>query len=229
MKFHPQRGALMIAIIDYGVGNLFSLQSSLKFIGADAEVTNDIAKIKAADRIILPGVGAFADAIRKLRESGMEQVVLEEAANGKPLLGICLGMQMLLEKSYEYGEHAGLGLIGGSVKPIAPMIGEGLKVPHIGWNRLIFPKDREKSKLFQYINEGDCVYFVHSYAGADCDAFVSARTEYGAELTAAVERGNVYGTQFHPEKSGEVGLQILKAFLRIVRKGERFYGIISCD
>lgn len=190
----------MIAIIDYGVGNLFSLQSSLKFIGADAEVTNDIAKIKAADRIILPGVGAFADAIRKLRESGMEQVVLEEAANGKPLLGICLGMQMLLEKSYEYGEHAGLGLIGGSVKPIAPMIGEGLKVPHIGWNRLIFPKDREKSKLFQYINEGDCVYFVHSYAGADCDAFVSARTEYGAELTAAVERGNVYGTQFHPRK-----------------------------
>ena len=130
----------MIAIIDYGVGNLFSLQSSLKFIGADAEVTNDIAKIKAADRIILPGVGAFADAIAKLRESGMEQVVLEEAANGKPLLGICLGMQMLLEKSYEYGEHAGLGLIGGSVKPIAPMIGEGLKVPHIGWNRLIFPR-----------------------------------------------------------------------------------------
>ena len=140
----------MIAIIDYGVGNLFSLQSSLKFIGADAEVTNDIAKIKAADRIILPGVGAFADAIRKLRESGMEQVVLEEAANGKPLLGICLGMQMLLEKSYEYGEHAGLGLIGGSVKPIAPMIGTGLKVPHIGWNRLIFPKEKEKSKLFQF-------------------------------------------------------------------------------
>ena len=194
----------MIAIIDYGVGNLFSLQSSLKFIGADAEVTNDIAKIKAADRIILPGVGAFADAIAKLRESGMEQVVLEEAANGKPLLGICLGMQMLLEKSCEYGEHAGLGLIG-----------EGLKVPHIGWNRLIFPKDREKSKLFQYINEGDCVYFVHSYAGVDCDAFVSARTEYGAELTAAVERGNVYGTQFHPEKSGEVGLKILKAFCEL--------------
>ena len=160
-------------------------------------------------------MGAFADAIRKLRESGMEQVVLEEAANGKPLLGICLGMQMLLEKSYEYGEHAGLGLIGGSVKPIAPMIGEGLKVPHIGWNRLIFPKGREKSKLFQYINEGDCVYFVHSYAGVDCDAFVSARTEYGAELTAAVERGNVYGTQFHPEKSGEVGLQILKAFCEL--------------
>ena len=200
----------MIAIIDYGVGNLFSLQSSLKFIGADAEVTNDIAKIKAADRIILPGVGAFGDAMDKLVATGLVPVIKEEAEK-KPLLG----MQMLLEKSYEYGEHAGLGLIGGSVKPIAPMIGEGLKVPHIGWNRLIFPKDREKSKLFQYINEGDCVYFVHSYAGADCDAFVSARTEYGAELTAAVERGNVYGTQFHPEKSGEVGLQILKAFCEL--------------
>ena len=145
----------MIAIVDYGVGNLFSLKSSLAQLGQDTVVTADPDTIRKADRLILPGVGAFADAIRKLRESGMEQVVLEEAANGKPLLGICLGMQMLLEKSYEYGEHAGLGLIGGSVKPIAPMIGEGLKVPHIGWNRLIFPKDREKSKLFQYINEGD--------------------------------------------------------------------------
>ena len=140
---------------------------------------------------------------------------MEEAANGKPLLGICLGMQMLLEKNYEYGEHEGLGLIAGSVKPIAPMIGTGLKVPHIGWNALVFPKDKEKSKLFQYINEGDCVYFVHSYAGVDCDAFVSARTEYGAMLTAAVENGNVYGTQFHPEKSGEVGLKILKAFCEL--------------
>ena len=206
----------MIAIIDYGVGNLFSLQSSLKFIGADAEVTNDIAKIKAADRIILPGVGAFADAIRKLRESGMEQVVLEEAANGKPLLGICLGMQMLLEKSYEYGEHAGLGLIGGSVKPIAPMIGEGLKVPHIGWNRLIFPKDREKSKLFQYINEGDCVYFVHSYyLKAKDPSIVKATTEYGVTIHASVEKGNLFACQFHPEKSSTVGLQILKNFAEI--------------
>ena len=205
----------MIAIIDYGVGNLFSLQSSLKFIGAEAKVTNNIEEIKAADRIILPGVGAFEDAVRKLRESGMEKVVLEEAASGKPLLGICLGMQMLLEKNYEYGEHKGLGLIKGSVKPIAPMIGEGLKVPHIGWNALIFPEGREKSKLFKYINEGDCVYFVHSYAGVDCDDFVSSRAEYGAELTASVECGNVYGTQFHPEKSGEVGLKILKAFCEL--------------
>lgn len=205
----------MIAIIDYGVGNLFSLQSSLKFIGAEAKVTNNIEEIKGADRIILPGVGAFADAIWKLRESGMEKVVLEEAAKGKPLLGICLGMQMLLEKNYEYGEHEGLGLIQGSVKPIAPMIGAGLKVPHIGWNALIFPKEKEKSKLFKYISEGDCVYFVHSYAGVDCDAFVSSRAEYGAELTASVECGNVYGTQFHPEKSGEVGLKILKAFCEL--------------
>ena len=205
----------MIAIIDYGVGNLFSLQSSLKFIGADAKVTKDIAEIQAAERIILPGVGAYADAAEKLRQSGMERVVLEEAAKGKPLLGICLGMQLLLEKSYEYGEHQGLGLIPGSVKPIAPMIGAGLKVPQIGWNALIFPKEREKSKLFRYIDEGDCVYFVHSYAGVDCDTFVSARTEYGALLTAAVERGNVYGTQFHPEKSGEVGLKILRAFCEL--------------
>ncbi len=205
----------MIAIIDYGVGNLFSLQSSLKFIGADAKVTKDIAEIQAAERIILPGVGAYADAAEKLRQSGMERVVLEEAAKGKPLLGICLGMQLLLEKSYEYGEHQGLGLIPGSVKPIAPMIGAGLKVPQIGWNALIFPKEREKSKLFRYIDEGDCVYFVHSYAGMDCDAFVSARTEYGALLTAAVERGNVYGTQFHPEKSGEVGLKIVRAFCEL--------------
>ncbi|MDO4530625.1 MAG: imidazole glycerol phosphate synthase subunit HisH [Bacillota bacterium] len=205
----------MIAIIDYGVGNLFSLQSSLKFIGAEAKVTNDIEEIRAADRIILPGVGAFADAIAKLRKSGMEAVVLEEAAKGKPLLGICLGMQMLLEKNYEYGEHEGLGLIKGSVKPIAPMIGAGLKVPHIGWNALVFPKDKEPSKLFRYIEEGDHVYFVHSYAGVDCDDFVSSRAEYGAMLTASVENGNVYGTQFHPEKSGEVGLKILKAFCEL--------------
>ena len=205
----------MIAIIDYGVGNLFSLQSSLKFIGVEARVTNDIEEIRKADRIILPGVGAFADAIAKLRQSGMDKVVLEEAAKGKPLLGICLGMQMLLEKSYEYGEHEGLGLIKGSVKPIAPMIGEGLKVPHIGWNALIFPKEKKKSKLYQYINEGDCVYFVHSYAGVDCDRNVTARAEYGAELTASVESGNIYGTQFHPEKSGEAGLKILKAFCEL--------------
>ena len=193
----------MITIIDYGVGNLFSLACSFEKIGEQVCITSDAQTILQAERIVLPGVGAFEDAVRKLRESGMEKVVLEEAASGKPLLGICLGMQMLLEKNYEYGEHEGLGLIKGSVKPIAPMIGEGLKVPHIGWNALIFPEGREKSKLFKYINEGDCVYFVHSYAGVDCDDFVSSRAEYGAELTASVECGNVYGTQFHPEKKKE--------------------------
>ncbi len=205
----------MIAIVDYGVGNLFSLKSSFAAIGAEAVVTADKDVLHAADKIILPGVGAFGDAAEKLRSTGLDEFLKQEAAAGKPLMGICLGMQLLFEKSYEYGEHEGLGLIKGSVKPIAPMIGEGLKVPHIGWNALIFPKDREKSKLFKYINEGDCVYFVHSYAGVDCDAFVSSRAEYGAELTASVECGNVYGTQFHPEKSGEVGLKILKAFCEI--------------
>ena len=205
----------MIAVIDYGVGNLFSLCSSLKSVGADAVVTGDPEIIKKADKIILPGVGAFEDARRKLSLNGLDTLVIEKAKSGTPIMGICLGMQMLLEKNYEYGEHEGLGLIKGSVKPIAPMIGEGLKVPHIGWNALIFPEGREKSKLFKYINEGDCVYFVHSYAGVDCDDFVSSRAEYGAELTASVECGNVYGTQFHPEKSGEVGLKILKAFCEL--------------
>ena len=205
----------MIAIIDYGVGNLFSLQSSLRAIGAEAKVTNKMEEIRQADRIILPGVGAFADAIAKLWQSGMEVIVKEEAAKGKPLLGICLGMQMLLEKNYEYGIHEGLGLIPGSVKPIAPMIGAELKVPHIGWNGLRFPKGKEKSKLYRYVEEGEFVYFVHSYAGVDCDDFVTARAEYGTELTASVEKGNVYGTQFHPEKSGEVGLKILRAFCEL--------------
>ena len=200
----------MIAIIDYGVGNLFSLKSSFAFLGKEVVVTSDPSVLAQADRLILPGVGAFEDAARKLRESGLDRVVLEEAAKGKPLLGICLGMQMLFEKSYEYGEHEGLGLIKGSVKPIRPVIGDELKVPHIGWNALSFGK--EKSPLFQYIEEGDFVYFVHSFYGADCEESVIATTEYGATLTAAVASGNVYGTQFHPEKSGPVGLAILRAF-----------------
>ena len=200
----------MIAIIDYGVGNLFSLKSSFAFLGMEVTVTSDPAVLAQADRLILPGVGAFEDAARKLRESGLDRVVKEEAAKGKPLLGICLGMQMLFEKSYEYGEHEGLGLIKGSVKPIRPVIGEELKVPHIGWNALSFGK--EKNPLFKYINEGDFVYFVHSFYGADCEESVIATTEYGAKLTAAVASGNVCGTQFHPEKSGQVGLDILRAF-----------------
>ena len=199
------------AIIDYGVGNLFSLCSSLKSIGAEAIVTPDADTIRAADRIILPGVGAFADAAAKLRATGLDKVLLEEAQKGKPIMGICLGMQMLFETSLEYGEHKGLGLIPGRVVPMAGYIPEGLKIPHIGWNPLIL-KGEEKHPLLRYIGEGDCVYFVHSYFATDCAESVIATAEYGKELTAAVARGNVMGCQFHPEKSGPVGLSILRAF-----------------
>ena len=199
----------MIAITDYGVGNLFSIKSSLDTIGAQSVVTSDEKVLRTADKIILPGVGAFRDARRKLSESGLDKVILEEAEKGKPILGICLGMQLLFEKSYEYGEYEGLGLIKGAIRPIADVIGEGLSIPHIGWNPLIFKKE---TPLFQYINDGDCVYFVHSYYAAECDENVTATAEYGCELTASAEQGNVYGCQFHPEKSGKAGLGILKAF-----------------
>ena len=200
----------MIAIIDYGVGNLFSLSSSFAFIGQNAVVTGDPDVIRSADRLILPGVGAFEDAAKKLRESGLDRVILDEAATGKPLLGICLGMQLLLEKSFEYGEHEGLGLIRGAVRPIRDVIPNDLKVPHIGWNSLSF--GTEKHALFRYLKEGDYVYFVHSYYATECEESVIASTDYGAPLTAAVANGNVMGMQFHPEKSGEVGLLILRAF-----------------
>ena len=199
----------MIAIIDYGVGNLFSLRSSLAKIGADTVVTSDPAVLAKADKLILPGVGAFADAAQKLRDSGLDDVIRREAAAGKPIMGICLGMQMLFEKSYEYGEHEGLGLLKGSVVPMEGVIPANLKIPHIGWNALHF---KRSSKLFQYIREGDCVYFVHSFYASNCEDSVIATAEYGAELTAAVERGNIMGCQFHPEKSGDVGLNILRAF-----------------
>ena len=199
----------MIAIIDYGVGNLFSLTCSFKSIGADICVTSDPEVIAAADRIVLPGVGAFEDAARKLRESGLDEVIKREVSGGKALLGICLGMQMLFERSYEYGEHEGLGLLSGSVVPMEGRIPKDLKIPHIGWNALHFQKDR---KLMKYIKEGDCVYFVHSYYAEGCEDSLLATAEYGRELTAMVGRGNVMGCQFHPEKSGAVGLSILRAF-----------------
>ena len=205
----------MIAIIDYGVGNLFSLSSSFKSIGADTIVTGDPEIIKKAEKLVLPGVGAFRDAAEKLRQSGLDKVIVEETKKGKSLMGICLGMQMLFEKSLEYGEHQGLGLIPGAVIPMKPVIPAEVKVPHIGWNGLIFPEDRPKSKLFKYLENGDHMYFVHSYYAADCEDFVSSKTEYGALLTASAENGNVYGVQFHPEKSGEKGLSILKAFCEI--------------
>ena len=203
----------MLAVIDYGVGNLFSLQCSLKKIGAEAVVTDDENIIRAADRIILPGVGAFGDAVRKLRESGLFDVVIEEAQKGKPLMGICLGMQMLFDKSYEYGEYEGLGLIEGEIVPLKGEIPQDLDIPHMGWNALKFHNG--KSELFKYINEGDCVYFVHSYFGINCGNSLIASAEYGAQITAAVGKGNIFGCQFHPEKSGEVGLKILKAFCEI--------------
>lgn len=202
----------MIAIVDYGVGNLFSLSSSFHAIGADVVITSAPDTIRSADKIVLPGVGAFGNAAKLLRQSGLGQIVVDEARSGKPLLGICLGMQLLLERSFEYGEHNGLGLIPGDVVPMTPVVPEGYKVPHIGWNALHFPKGKPVSPLFRYIKEGDCVYFVHSYYGSRCEESVIATAEYGPELTAAVACGNVYGTQFHPEKSGAAGLNILRAF-----------------
>ena len=203
----------MLAIIDYGVGNLFSLKSSFAAIGVEAVVTSDGDVISAAERIILPGVGAFGDAAEKLRESGLDLVVKDEAAKGKPLMGICLGMQLLFERGFEYGEHEGLGLIKGDIRPIADVIPKNLKIPHIGWNALRFRGER--SPIFKYINEGDHVYFVHSFYGANCEDSVIADAEYGEYLTAAVAKDNVFGCQFHPEKSGDVGLRILKAFCEL--------------
>ena len=199
----------MTAIIDYGVGNLFSLRSSFAAIGEDAEVTADPERIRAADRVILPGVGAFEDAARKLRESGLDEVVREEAAKGKPLLGICLGMQMLFERSYEYGEHPGLGLLKGVIRPMAGRIPENLKIPQMGWNDL---KIKKGSPLLKYTREGDYVYFVHSFSAVECEESLLATVEYGEEITACVGKDNVFGCQFHPEKSSNTGLQILRAF-----------------
>lgn len=199
----------MIAIIDYGVGNLFSLKSSLESVGADAVVTGDETVIKSADKIVLPGVGAFRDAADKLKKTHMDDVVHEMAQRGKPLLGICLGMQLLFEKSYEYGEYDGLGLLKGNIRPIANVIPKDLSIPHIGWNSLDIKKT---SQLYENVDNGEYVYFVHSYYAADCDECVTATADYGAPLTASVEHENVFGCQFHPEKSGKTGMKILKAF-----------------
>jgi len=204
----------MTVIIDYGVGNLFSLKSSFAAIGEEAAVSSDEKEILAADRVILPGVGAVSDAAAKLRESGLDKTVKEIADAGVPLMGICLGMQLLFDKSFEYGEHEGLGLLRGSVRPIADVIPEGLKIPHIGWNALDIKRD---CPIFKYVKNGDFVYFVHSYYAADCDDSVVAVSDYGALLTAAVADGNVFGCQFHPEKSGDVGLSILRAFCEVTR------------
>ena len=203
----------MIAIIDYGVGNLFSLKSSLSMIGAEAVVTGDREIIRSADRIILPGVGAFGDARRKLAQTGLDRAVCAEAAGGKPLMGICLGMQMLFDRSFEYGEHEGLSLIPGEVVPMMGRIPQALKVPHIGWNALDLKCPDHP--LMKYTKDGDCVYFVHSFYASKCEDSTIAVSEYGVDVTAAVAKGNVMGCQFHPEKSGKVGLDILKAFCEV--------------
>ena len=202
----------MVAIVDYGVGNLFSLKRSLALRGVDTVVTSDSKVIENADKIILPGVGAFGDAAKRLKASGLDKVVIQEAKKGKYLMGICLGMQLLFTKSYEYGEHNGLNLIKGIVRPIDPTE-QNLKIPHIGWNSLKFKG--EVSPIFKYLKDGDFVYFVHSFYATECDENTVATTHYGNELCAAAANKNVFGCQFHPEKSGEVGLKILKAFCEL--------------
>ena len=199
----------MVGIIDYGVGNLFSLRSSFAAIGAEAFVSSDAAQLAKADRLILPGVGAFGDAAQKLRDSGLDTFVKEQAASGKPLMGICLGMQLLFEKSYEYGEHEGLGLIRGQVVGMNGRLPAELKIPHMGWNAL------RLTKPARLLEEGSYVYFVHSFYAENCEDSIAAVTDYGIPITAAVERDNIFGCQFHPEKSGNVGLEILKRFCEI--------------
>lgn len=205
----------MIAIVDYGVGNLFSLSSSVRSLGAEVCVTGKAQDLRAASHILLPGVGAFGDAMAKLEATGLVPVLKEEVQR-KPLLGICLGMQLLFEKSYEYGEHTGLGLIPGSVCPLAPDLGDPtLKVPHIGWNALQMTSGRENDPLFRYVKNGEYVYYVHSFYAKDCAASTLATSEYSIPVTGAVRSGNVYGTQFHPEKSGDTGLRLLQAFAEL--------------
>lgn len=199
----------MVGIIDYGVGNLFSLRSSFAAIGVEAFVSGDAGELAKADRLILPGVGAFGDAAEKLRATGLDAFVREQAAAGKPLMGICLGMQLLFEKSYEYGEHFGLGLLKGQVVGMSGRLPEGMKIPHMGWNAL---KLTNAAKLLE---EGSYVYFVHSFYAENCEDSIAAVTDYGIPITAAVEKGNIFGCQFHPEKSGNVGLAILKRFCEV--------------
>lgn len=202
----------MIAIVDYGVGNLFSLVSSFRAIGTDVTVTSDPSVLASADKILLPGVGAFEDARRKLRDSGLEDTIRAHVAEGKPILGICLGMQLLFDRSYEYGEHEGLGFLRGNVIAMEGTLPAELKIPHIGWNAL---KVCSEHPIFKYTKDGDFVYFVHSYYATGCEESLLATTEYGKEITAAVALGNVMGMQFHPEKSGDVGLNILRAFAEL--------------
>ncbi len=203
----------MIAIVDYGCGNLYSLQCSLNFLNLETVVTSDPEVIKSADKIILPGVGAFGDAVELLRKSGLDEVVKKEAAKGKYILGICLGMQLLFEKSFEYGEHTGLGLIKGEICPLSGDIKSNLKIPHMGWNSLNI-KDLS-DPIFKYVKQGDFVYYVHSFYAKNCEKSLLATSDYEVTVPGLVKNKNVYGAQFHPEKSGDVGLNLLKAFAEL--------------
>lgn len=202
----------MVGIIDYGVGNLFSLKSSLKYLGFQCNVVSEKTEIAKCDRLILPGVGAFGDAASALRTSGLDKCVKEIASEGNPLLGICLGMQLLFEKGLEFGEHDGLGLVPGKVVSIEPLV-NGNKIPHIGWNKLCF--NGNKGDIYKYTTDNDFVYFVHSFHAECPEEYITAKTEYGGMLTASVQNRNVIGAQYHPEKSGDVGLMILKSFCEI--------------
>lgn len=201
----------MVGIIDYGVGNLFSLKSSFAYLGIDTEIVNDEKSIAKCDRIILPGVGAFGDAAKALQNTGLDKTVVSLAKEGVPLMGICLGMQLLFEEGYEFGVHKGLGLIPGKVVSIEPLV-NGNKIPHIGWNALQISKNEG---IYKYSNNGEFVYFVHSFHAECPDEYITAKTEYGSLLTASVQNGNVFGAQYHPEKSGEAGLMILKSFSEV--------------
>ena len=205
-----------VAIVDYGVGNLFSLAASLRALGIEAVLVAVEAELSHYPRVILPGVGAFGDAIDKLNRPGLGEAVCRVAAAGTPLLGICLGMQLLFEKSHEFGEKEGLGLLQGEICPLEPDMraaGFGYKVPHIGWNPLQFV--RPECPLFRHTREGESFYYVHSFYAKGCEESLAAKSEYGVAVPGAVWRGNVYGTQFHPEKSGAAGLRMLQSFCEV--------------
>ena len=206
----------MIGIVDYGVGNLYSLTCALRALEAEVLVSREPEALQKADSLILPGVGAFAGAMEKLKASGLDQVVTEQAKAGVPLLGICLGMQLLFAESLEFGRHSGLNLLPGQVVPMAPRLPQGLKTPHMGWNRLHLEK--QDSRLLAQSKEGDFVYFVHSYYAQGCGKALAATTDYGIPITAAVEQDNLFGCQFHPEKSGPAGLRILSSFGRLTER-----------
>lgn len=206
----------MIGIVDYGVGNLYSLTCALHSLEVEVTVSREPETLQKADSLILPGVGAFAGAMEKLKASGLDQVVTEQAKAGVPLLGICLGMQLLFEESLEFGRHPGLGLLPGQVVSMAERLPQGLKTPHMGWNRLHLCNG--DSRLLAQSKEGDFVYFVHSYYAQGCGAALAATTDYGIPITAAVEQDNLFGCQFHPEKSGPAGLRILSSFGRLTER-----------